>query len=600
MSIEMFLTGKPLPFNLAILMITVVSILWLGWIRLVVGWRQRRVLTALFDGVRPKDYTWQIFKDRYAHLPTYARTTPAGDRARQIWDIRNAEFEIDNDLTSVLSQERLSRRVVLVSYAPTAVVLLGLLGTLYGLSMGVREIQAPLSTIQSVSVMKVAVLKATEGMSTAFVTTFTGVLGALILGSALALYRRWESSILTVLDESISLYLIPACQTSEASTISESARALRRLQENLTSGLEQLLQSFQSKSEEVAQELQQRFDSVAAEIRDESSQVLSAFRTTIERVNAIVGAEENPQISLAQQVRYLSEYAETLDSVLSRHRELNQELKRDIGDLISQQSSQIRTQLDRQMQSLEAFSANISLSVKDLEHNRKEWSEDSREFAEAIRMSLDKGHSALDRLLNELHETETTLTESIQELTGHINTFADQISGQWSQTNEATQSLREHISESGATLRSLVSDSGTALARVGRRLEDQLETFRKLLEQEQATTQEDRERYLSQLHDMSAKIADDLQKHQYDFRDSINSVIQVLKSNLSKFDLETALLPVKETISKLEASAADLVKILKTLDEKRENEIEDRDNRTKAPPRKNFKERLKRLIGRSK
>ena len=451
-------------------------------------------------------------------------------------------------------------------------MLIGLLGTLYGLSMGVRDIQAPLSTIQSVSVMKVAVLKATEGMGTAFVTTFSGVLGALILGSALALYRRWESSVLTDLDESISLYLIPACQTSEASTISESARALRRLQENLTSGVEQLLESFKSRSAEVARELEQRFNSVSAEIRDETAYVLSAFRTTIDRVNAIVGVEQDSEISLAQQVRSLSEYAETLDSVLNQHRELNQELKRDIGDLISRQSTQVQSQIDRQTQCLEDFSANVNSSLTDLEHNRREWLEDSRKYAEAIQVSLEKGPSILDRLLNDIQETEKTLTGSIQELTGRISSFADQVSGQWSQTNMATESLRESVSKSGASLCSLVSESGTAFAAVSRRLEEQLEAFKTQLEQKQATNQTDRGRYLEQFSDLSDKISSDLQKHQSRFTDSIDSVVQVLKSNLGKYGLETTIVPVRDDVRKIEASAANLVKILEAHKEARVEE----------------------------
>ena len=114
MPFEMFLTGKSLPFNLAILVITAVSMLQLCWIRVIIGWRQNRVLTVLFDGISPEEYNWQIFKDRYAYLPKYARKTPAGDRARQILEIRNSEFEIDNELSSAISQERLSRRAVIV------------------------------------------------------------------------------------------------------------------------------------------------------------------------------------------------------------------------------------------------------------------------------------------------------------------------------------------------------------------------------------------------------------------------------------------------------------------------------------------------------
>ena len=540
-------------------------------------------MSVLFDGLEPGDYSWQIFKNRYADLPTYARTTPAGDRARQVWAIRNAEFEIDSDLTSLLSQERLSRRIVLVSYAPTAVILIGLLGTLYGLSMGVRDIQAPLSTIQSVSVMKVAVLKATEGMGTAFVTTFSGVLGALILGSALALYRRWELSVLTDLDESVSLYLIPACQTSEASTISESARALRRLQENLTSGVEQLLVSFQSKSAEVAKELEERFNSVSAEIRDETGYVLSAFRTTIDRVNAIVGIEVDSQVSLAQQARHLSKYAETLDNVLNQHRELNQELNRDIGNLISRQSAQIQSQLDRQTQSLEGFSTNVNSSLTDLEHNRRKWLEDSREFAEAIQVSLEKGPAILDRLLNEIQNSEKTLTVSIQELKGRMSNFADQIAGQWSQTNKVTESLRKSVSESGASLSSLVSESGTALSAVSRRLEDQLETFRTQLEQEQGTNRSDRELYLKRFSDLSTRISSDLHEHQSEFIDSVESVTQLLKSNLEKNDLEATIVPLKDDVRKIVASAESMVKILET---HREARIEKDNQSVRVKPTK--------------
>jgi len=253
-----------------------------------------------------------------------------------------------------------------------------------------------------------------------------------------------------------------------------------------------LLASFQEKSLQLGQALEDRFDSVAQELKEEHGEVLEAFRGTIDRVNAIVGAQDETEISLVEQVRQLSAYADTLDEVLNEHRGLNQELQTNIGGLISQQSAVIQSQLGLQAKNLEDFHDKISSVVQDYGKAQEKSAEANFEFAERLGAALERGYSdlkeqisrvstvattgleAYQQVLADLERTETGLIAGTKGLSDRIDTFAEQISGQWIQMVEATTLLQQHVTE-----------SGTALSSLSRRLQEQLDVFRAELKEEQ-------------------------------------------------------------------------------------------------------------------
>ena len=150
MSIDLLFSGARLPFNAAICVVFALSIAWLAYVVAIVAWRDAETIRRLIGDSKPDGYTWDLFQDRFNKLPLHCLWSPVGGRAKQIHDLRSAEIEVENEVSSAISQARLYGRASIVGYAPTAAILMGLLGTLYGLSASVGNIRKSLASIPQV------------------------------------------------------------------------------------------------------------------------------------------------------------------------------------------------------------------------------------------------------------------------------------------------------------------------------------------------------------------------------------------------------------------------------------------------------------------
>jgi biopolymer transport protein ExbB/TolQ len=486
MSLDLLFSGARLPFNTVICIVAGVSFVWILYLVVIVGWRNQESIRHLIGQDDPGGYSWELFQDRFKRLPSHCSKTPAGLRAKQIHDLRAAELEIESEVSAAISQAHLFGRSTVVSYAPTAAVLIGLLGTLYGLSDSVGKIKGGLVSLENVGVteVKAAVLAATEGMSTAFVTTFVGVSAAVVLGLTLSLYRRWETGILVRLEELASLYFLPACQTSETSTIVESARALRRLQENLTEGVTQLLESFESKSETIGQLLTTRIQESLAALQAESGEVLGAFRETTGRINDVVGEQTDDVPSLGQQAQMLSTYLQTLETTLAEHRTLYQELDNRTQQTLEAQANLQVQENSRLIELHQGIADRVTSTVEEYrqaqqEAERSHQAHTSRlteliaEASSSLGGLIDSGVAqatagltALRELYGTLEAAQVQLAQRTQELGEQISTVTTSSDEQWQRMATATQDLRSHV-----------SDAGTAISALNRRLQEQFDAF---------------------------------------------------------------------------------------------------------------------------
>jgi hypothetical protein len=122
-------------------------------------------------------------------------------------------------------------------FAASAPILLGLMGTLWGLSQAITEIQPLVSQIKDFRELPEllnAMVLTLSGMKTAFATSIAGLLAALVLSFSVTRVTRVYEVVLTRLDRVTALDLMPLLSVPEhnralaafSSSVSESAQRL--------------------------------------------------------------------------------------------------------------------------------------------------------------------------------------------------------------------------------------------------------------------------------------------------------------------------------------------------------------------------------------
>ena len=142
-------------------------------------------------------------------------------RIEALLQIRDSGGQIDNDALADILTGKESRRASLANHILGVLIILGLVGTLWGLITALIEVRPIVTGIEDFEELA-EISKTLElivgGMSTAFVTTITGLLTSLGLGLVGLVFNRVQSFFRTALEEFVSTAILPRfTQTPEAS-----------------------------------------------------------------------------------------------------------------------------------------------------------------------------------------------------------------------------------------------------------------------------------------------------------------------------------------------------------------------------------------------
>ena len=142
-------------------------------------------------------------------------------RIEALLQMRDSGGQVDNDALADILTGKESRRASLANHILGILIILGLVGTLWGLITALIEVRPIVTGIEDFEELA-EISKTLElivgGMSTAFVTTITGLLTSLGLGLVGLVFNRVQSFFRTALEEFVSTAILPRfTQTPEAS-----------------------------------------------------------------------------------------------------------------------------------------------------------------------------------------------------------------------------------------------------------------------------------------------------------------------------------------------------------------------------------------------
>ena len=291
--------------------------------------------------------------------------------------IRDSGGQVDNDALADILTGKESRRASLANHILGILIILGLVGTLWGLITALIEVRPIVTGIEDFEELA-EISKTLElivgGMSTAFVTTITGLLTSLGLGLVGLVFNRVQSFFRTALEEFVSTEILPRfTQTPEASIdsavkqLAECTKMLKFTTDENVAAMQNAIQEFMRTSSGGYLEQQQilafKFDETAenllkslAGINEYQVVITSAIDTfkdmTAQSRAEISGYQDALNQALEESVPRLEGESAALQAAIQAYQESQSAL---IDKLSTALQTQIQTVSERQQDTVRAL-----------------------------------------------------------------------------------------------------------------------------------------------------------------------------------------------------------------------------------------------------
>lgn len=281
-----------------------------------------------------------LSRDREALLsksPLLAR------RIAQLEGLRCHGDDINQESLSAILVSELESQAAFARWASSAVVLLGLTGTLLGLTQAVRSAAIILGKAEGATVTQAvtAVTQTFSGVQVAFSATLMGVFWATVLGMGVTLLRQKQGTFLRALEELTTVELIPLYRTSVGLSLSQTAQNLARMEEQLRNALVGVLQELARRGDQLLGSLEYRFDSLTARYDERSGKLLNHFEATHVAVSKLLGDQGSSAVSVTDALSSLQRGAEDVRASVEAAGSLIPGLKEAIGQQIDRQSADL-------------------------------------------------------------------------------------------------------------------------------------------------------------------------------------------------------------------------------------------------------------------
>ncbi len=298
-------------------------------------------------------------------------------RIKALLQIRDSGGQVDNDALADILTGKESRRASFANHILGILIILGLVGTLWGLITALTEVRPIVTGIEDFEELA-EISKTLEltvgGMSTAFGTTIAGLLTSLVLGLVGLVFNRVQSSFRTALEEFVSKEILPRfTQTPEASIdsavkqLAECTKMLKFTTDENVAAMQNAIQEFMRTSSGGYLEQQQilafKFDETAenllkslAGINEYQVVITSAidsFKDMTAQSRAEIGGYQDAlNQALEESVPRLEDESAALQAAIQAYQASQSEL---IDKLSTALQTQVQTVSERQQDTVRAL-----------------------------------------------------------------------------------------------------------------------------------------------------------------------------------------------------------------------------------------------------
>ena len=352
------------------------------------------------------------------------------------------------ELMAEISQGRESVRGALERAILNMLVLLGLAGTVWGLSEALVKIQPLIGNIEAIEdLMQIgaAIRETVAGMSAAFATTFCGLAGSLLLGPVVLVGQRAHTLFLAQLEAFLLDEALPSLETPGSGGVHEATQHLARSSEQLASLVGRNVPDLQVAIQQLTSI---PWEHLLYQQHELQAQIDKAAGSLSEGVD-LVRAHANAQHETTERIDALRDDVRDVGGTAERER---QELAPTIATAISGLAPALVDHAKEMEQEREAFSA-------ELVERQESISAALHAAAESIMQSQGAHNPEIARLartVGELQDTVGALSASTVQMSGALEGSATvnrsvlaHLEGQqeaWGGAQEHLQAMRETLS----------------------------------------------------------------------------------------------------------------------------------------------------------
>ena len=388
-------------------------------------------------------------------------------RIDALLQIRDSGGQIDNEALADILTGKESRRASLANHILGILIILGLVGTLWGLITALIEVRPIVTGIEDFEELA-EISKTLElivgGMSTAFVTTITGLLTSLGLGLFGLVFNRVQSSFRTALEEFVSKEILPRfTQTPEASIdsavkqLAECTKMLKFTTDENVAAMQNAIQEFMRTSSGGYLEQQQilafKFDETAenllkslAGINEYQVVITSAIDSfkdmTAQSKAEIGGYQDALNRVMEESVPRLEGESAALQAAIQAYQASQSEL---IDELSTALQTQVQTVSERQQDTVRALMQLVAEEREASHAALREYQASQSEFLKKLS----------DDLLAEMQD----ITGQQQNVVQFLTQLTDNLMQLVTEEREASQAAMREYQASQAELLNNLSDA---------------------------------------------------------------------------------------------------------------------------------------------
>lgn len=372
----------------------------------------------------------------------------------------------DLELLAASDSEELHQEVALARGISGAVVLLGLAGTLVGLSLGVGPLVRVLQNrTPDMSLLWEAMGESVSGLATAFSTTLSGVVGALVLGGWLTLYQRKCGRYLVALERASLSVLLPAYSAGDAEDLSEAVDKIDQVRESFEGRFGELTRELEKRGVDLSDRVSTGFDDATAEIIRGFRSVIEPFEQVRDATLQLVGKPAKDAEPLADQVERLGKAGAQLERSVASVEQL-------IPDLRDTLIATFREQSEATRESLEGHYQRMAEQVSDQAESTRRLSEEVRKSSESVATvveSLEDFSSAADEYRRVWAEVAGSVQDAERTLDTRLTEMSQSVEDSLGSLIAQQASVQQRVLNSLAQFETQLTDAIEAVERERRR-----------------------------------------------------------------------------------------------------------------------------------
>ena len=451
-------------------------------------------------------------------------------RIRDLVHIKQNGGEIDHNVLGDIHAGTASRKAGLSNYILGILIILGLIGTLKGLITAIIEVQPLLRDIQDLDQLPTisnALQRTLSGMSTAFVTTFAGLVTSLGLGLCGWLFNLSNSAFLTKFETVVSTEIIPHFTQAPESAVESSTDRLqvsvgefKLATEDNVRRMEQAIQQLTEQSWDTY--LEQQYV-----ITQELSEIPAELRGSLGGINEyqvlIKSTVESSEETAKQFMDKISEFQTTVNTMASDFKEMTKE---SISQ-VSKYQATLCEGLENVVLELREESTGLKTIIGEAQSSQARFADElANNLADTLTNTLE---TQLQSMLQPITDSQQVMIEELREGELKISSALSQVSDYHATLLEGLENVVLELKEESAGLKTTVREAQSSQARFVDQLANNLaDTLTNTLEtQLQSTLQpitDSQQVMIEELREGELKISSALENQ--------NRVFEIIRTDL--------------------------------------------------------------------